>query len=192
MLRRVIGSNLRADADYFDAAMHGVTGGDSSNRQAACDHAVDTCRRVGDTYDDLLAAPGTLPPGHEVWASIGTSVRQVQAAGDLLTAQAKLGFSIEGVQGAVPVLESESDWLVAQLRADADALEGGIVPPPEPPEAAARRRATQVQALEDWGGRDEARVSAMVGIVWTGEVLHATDLAVRHARNAIAQVAPTP
>jgi hypothetical protein len=187
MLRRVIGANLRADADYFEAAMHGVTGGEASAQQAACDHAVDTSRSVGDTYDDLLASPGTLPPGHAVWASIGTSVRQVQAAADLLTAQSKLGFSIEGVPGALPVLEAESDALVAQMRAEADALETGVAPPSVPAEAAVQRRAAQVEALERWAGRDEAQVSAMVGVVWTGEVLHSTDLAVRQAGNAVAQ-----
>ncbi len=191
MLRRVLGSNMRADADYLDAAMRGVMDGrEASNRRVACEQAIGSSRRVADTYDDLLAAPGTLPPGHAVWASIGASARQVQAAGDLLTAQARLGFSIDGVPDATPVLGAESDRLTAQLRAEADAVEGGVVPPPEPPEAAARRRAAQVQALEEWGGRDDAQVSAMVGIVWVGEVLHATELAVRHAGDAVAEVAP--
>jgi hypothetical protein len=193
MLRRVLGQNLRADADYFDAAMCGVTRRDEAQRQRACDRAVDSSRRLADTYDDILAGPGTLPPGADVWAAIGASARSVQASGDLLTAQSKLGFSVEGVVDAVPVLEAESDDLATRLRAQADALEAGDVPPVAPPEAAATRRAAQIAALAAWGGRDESEVSAMVGIVWTGEVLHSTDLAVRRVRDAIAAVAtPLP
>jgi uncharacterized membrane protein YccC len=189
MLRRVLGENLRADADYFDAAMRGIAGGSESMRQHTCDQSVDSSRRVGDIYDDLLAVPGTLPPGHEVWAAIAASARHVQGAGDLLTAQAKLGFCIDARPDSVAVLEGESDALTARLRADADALEAAAAAPPAvPPEAVARRRATQVAALESWGGHDDAQVSAILGIVWAGEVLHSTDLAVRHAGDAVAQV----
>jgi hypothetical protein len=130
-----------------------------------------------------------LRPVTTCGASIGISVRQVQAAADLLTAQAKIGFSFAAVTEAVPVLGSEGDTLVAQLRADADALEGGSVPPSERREAAARRRASQVAALEAWGGLDGDQVSSMVGVVWTGEMLHAAELAVHRATDAIAQVA---
>jgi hypothetical protein len=89
----------------------------------------------------------------------------------------------------VPVLGAEGDMLVAQLRAGADALEDGSIPPRELRDAVARRRASQVAALEAWGGRDGGQVSSMVGVVWTGEALHAAELAVHRATDAIAQVA---
>ncbi len=190
MLRRVLGANLRSAADYFDAAMRTIAGGSASDCQRACDHAIDASRRVGDIYDDLIAGPGTLPPGHDVWASIAASARRIQGGGDLLSVQAKLGFRIDPEPDATAVLEAESDSLTSLVRSDATALEEATAAPVPPPEAATARRATQVAALEAWGGRDAAEASAVVGIVWAGEMLHSTHLAVRHLGDAVTRVAP--
>jgi hypothetical protein len=55
-----------------------------------------------------------------------------------------------------------------------------------------RRRRAEAEALGSWGGTDAGVVSAAIGVVWVGEVLHSTDLAVRHAAEAITAVEPQP
>src|SRR4029077_18517504 len=95
LLRSVLGAHLRADADYLDVSMAALAGESAKDPVACRTHARDTARRVADAYDDLLAAPGTLPPGHEAWGAIAGAARRVQAASDLLGAQRELGFVIE-------------------------------------------------------------------------------------------------
>ena len=170
--------------------MRALAGEPADDQDACHTHVCDAARRVGDAYDDLLAAPGTLPPGHEVWGSIAGAARRVQAASDLLVAQRKLGFVIQPFPDAAGLLRAESDGLGRALRSEADAVEhAGDVAALEP-EPVAERRAAEAEALRSWGGRDDAVVDAAIGVVWTSEVLHATDLAVRDAATAIAAVTP--
>ncbi|MEX2256912.1 MAG: FUSC family protein [Acidimicrobiia bacterium] len=192
LLRRVLGAQLRADARYLDAAMQGIVSGESETRDACCADAVDAERRVADAYDDLLAAPGTLPPDHEMWGAIAAAAHRVQAATDLLVVQAQLGFVIASFPDAVTALRAETSQLAATLGAEADALQAGRAGAPVPNEPRESRRAAEVETLARWGGRDDADVSAAIGVVWAGEVLHATDLAVRRAAESVTQVAAPP
>ena len=116
----------------------------------------------------------------------------MQAASDLLGAQRELGFVIQPFPDASRLLRAESDGLGRALRSEADAVEhAGDVAALEP-EPVAERRAAEAEALRSWGGRDDTVVDAAIGVVWTSEVLHATDLAVRDAASAIAAVTPEP
>jgi uncharacterized membrane protein YccC len=189
LFRSVLGAHLRADADYLDEALDGITEGEVALDSPCREHASSTARRVGDAYDELLSAPGTIPPNHESWAAVAGAARQVQAAADLLTAQVQLGFSIGAFPDAVTALRHEGDELTTALRAEAHAVAAGGPAPQVPAEPSASRRAAEVEVLERWGGRDDADVSATVGVVWASEVLHATDLAVRRAATAIDAVA---
>jgi uncharacterized membrane protein YccC len=192
MLRRVLGAHLRADAEYLDASMRALAGEPADDQDACHTRACDAARRVGDAYDDLLAAPGTLPPGHESWGAIAGAARRVQAASDLLVGQRKLGFVIQPFPDAARLLRAEGDELGRALRSGADAVEhAGDVAAIEP-EPAAARLAAEADALRSWGGRDDAMVDAAIGVVWTSEVLHAADLAVRDATAGIVAVATEP
>lgn len=192
LLRRVLGAHLRADADHLDASMRALAGEPADDQYACHTRACDTARRVADAYDDLLAAPGTLPPGHETWGAIAGAARRVQAASDLLVGQRKLGLVIQPFPAAARLLRAESDGLGRALRSGADAVaRAGDVEAIEP-EPAGERRAAEADALRSWGGRDDAVVDAAIGVVWTSEVLHATDLAVRDATAAIAAVNAEP
>jgi uncharacterized membrane protein YccC len=188
MLRSVLGTHLRADADYLDEAMQGISEGSITNAEPCRESARRAARRVGDAYDDLMSAPGTVPPGIAAWAAVAGSARQVQAACDLFIAQVQLGFIVAGYPDAVTALRRESDELTAALRAQADAVGGGRTAPPVPVEPSAARRQAEVDVLDQWRGRDDADVSAAVGVVWASEVLHAADLAVRRAGDAISAV----
>jgi uncharacterized membrane protein YccC len=192
MLRRVLGAHLRNDADYLDAAMRGIVTDDRAPADACCLRALDSARRVGDAYDDLLAAPGTLPPSHESWGALAASARRVQGAADLLRTQAQLGFLIGPFPDAAEALQAESNALSVALRADAAALEAGRAAEAMRAEPTDRRRRAEAEALGSWGGTDAGVVSAAIGVVWVGEVLHSTDLAVRHAAEAITAVEPQP
>ena len=75
MLRRVIASHLGADADYLDASIRVLAGDDDADRDACRERARDASRLAGDAYDELLAAPGTLPPGHEIWGGLAAAAR---------------------------------------------------------------------------------------------------------------------
>jgi uncharacterized membrane protein YccC len=192
MLRRVLGAHLRADADYLDVSMRALAGEPADDQGACHARALDASRRVADAYDDLLATPGTLPPGHESWGAIAGAARRVQAASDLLVGQRKLGFVVQPLPDAARLLRAESDGLGRALRSGADAVEHAGDAEAIEPEPATERRAAEAEALRSWGGRDDSVVNAAIGVVWTSEVLHATDLAVRDAAMAIAAVNPEP
>ena len=115
LLRSVLGAHLRADADYLDEAIGGITAGEIATAEPCREHANRAARRVADAYDELLSAPGTVPPGIASWAAVAGSARQVQAACDLLTAQVQLGFLIGAFPDAVAALRTETDELGAAL-----------------------------------------------------------------------------
>ena len=192
MLRKVLGAHLRADADYLDVSMRALAGEPADHAVVCRTRAYDTARRVADAYDDLLAAPGTLPPGHETWGAIAGAARRVQAASDLLGGQRELGLVIHPFPEAARLLRAESDWLGRSLRSEANAVEHAGDVETISPEPTAERRSAEADALRSWGGRDDAVVDAAIGVVWTSEVLHATDLAVRDAATAIVAVTPEP
>jgi uncharacterized membrane protein YccC len=190
MLREVIGGHLRADADYLGASLR-LLAGEPADDEAACrTRACDASRLVGDAYDDLLAAPGTLPPDHVTWGALAAAARQAHASADLLVAQHQLGFEIAPFADATALLHRETDELAAAMRSEATALESAGSAPAVPGEPLLARHAAELDAFSDWRGRDPALVEAAVGIVWASEVLHATDLAVRRAAEAITEVAP--
>jgi uncharacterized membrane protein YccC len=189
LLRSVLGAHLRADADYLDEAFVGVAAGDVTSAGPRREQARRAARRVADAYDELLAAPGTMPPGMASWAAVAGSARQVQAAGDLLTAQVQLGFVIAAYTDAVAVLRREADALTAALRADADAVAAGRAAPRAPADPGAARRKVEVEVLDQCRAAAATDTSGAIGIVWASEVLHATDVAVQRAATAISAVA---
>jgi hypothetical protein len=189
LLRSVLGAHLRADADYLDEAIGGIAAGEISNAEPCQEHARRVARRVGDAYDELLSAPGTVPPGIASWAAVAGSARQVEAACDLLTAQVQLGFLIGAFPDAVAALRHETDELGAALRAQADAVTAGRGAGPVPEEPKAARRRVEVDVLDEWRRRGDDDVSPAVGVVWASEVLHAVDVAVRRSATAISAVA---
>jgi hypothetical protein len=188
-LRSVLSAHLRADADYLDEAMTCITVGDVTTAAPRRESASSAARRVGDAYDELMSAPGTVPPGIASWAAVAGSARQVQAACDLLVAQVELGFLVSAFPDAVAALRHEIDELAAALRAEADAVGAGRTAPPVPVEPKAPRRRAEVDVLDHWRGRDDIDVNGAVGVVWASEVINAADLAVRRAGAAISAVA---
>ncbi len=159
MLRRVLGAHLRGRRRLprrVDRARSRVS---RPTTQDACHtHVCDAARRVGDAYDDLLAAPGTLPPGHETWGAIGGRGAPRAGRRPICSArQRKLGFVIRPFPDAAGLLRAESDGLGRALRSEADAVEhAGDVAALEP-EPVDERRAAEAEALRSWGGRDDAR-----------------------------------
>jgi uncharacterized membrane protein YccC len=189
LLRSVLGAHLRADAEYLDRAVDGMTGGDVTSAGPCQERASQAARRVADAYDEIMSAPGTVPPGVAQWAAVAGSARQVQAACDLVTALTQLGFLIGAFPDAVAAVRHETDALGGALRAEADAVTAGRIAAPAPKEPRAARQRVQVDVLDQWRGRDDTRVAAAIGVVWAGEVLHAAELAVRRAGDAISAVA---
>jgi len=184
LLRSVLARHLRADADYLDEALAGVTSGTAPPSETCREHARAAARRVGDAYDELLAAPGTVPSDHESWAAIAGAARMVEAACDLLVAQTQLAMDLAAFPEAGRALGHEADELTEALRGVGDALTARRCAPSIPDEPSEARRRAEVEVLERWGGRDEAGAGAAVGVVWASEVLHAADLAVRRAASA--------
>jgi len=187
-LRSVVGAHLRADADYLDAALAAATGSPRADGVARRLHAVDCAHRVGDAYGELLAAPGRLPSDHAMWGEIAGAARRVQGAGDLLVAQAQLGFVAAPYPDAVAALDDEARSLTGALRAQADALQRDAGAAELPPEPTSDRRVVEVATLAAWGGDDDAGASSALAVIWMSEALHAVDLAVRHSAEAVNEI----
>jgi len=190
MLRRVIGAHLTADADYLEAATCLVIDTDpkGDDHDTCRRRASDASHRAADAFDELLAAPGTLPPGHQVWGSLAAASRRIQATADLLGAQAELGFVVQGFPEAAGTIDAEAGRLAGRLRADATNLLAGVATATVPSEAVDDRRAAELITFREWGG-DDARVSSALGVVWATEGLHAAHEAADQAGAAIDTIA---